>query len=215
MANESQKGSIPGRFGSIKVAITMSGILVVLVVVAGLLYAMHPDWHSTMDFFGVGFGMAAAVLSAYYVGKGLQISIQQRDEAVTDARISRAFVYIDAWDQPNLSKTRHVVREFVDGLEVNKTPPDQVAEKLRGDKAMMSAVLDILNFFEGFALAVNLHNADEESLRRCFRGLLLEYYSNFEGFIKALRSASNRPMLFKELEDLAKYWTSNPTSQST
>jgi uncharacterized membrane protein len=198
--------SRPGHFGDIKFPVTASVLLSLVVILAAWIYATHPEWHPTMEFLSLGFVMIATVLSAYYIGQELQITINQRAEALRSERISRSFVYIDAWDHPYLSKTKQIVRDLIKSMHSGKNDAQWIIDEIEKEKDKESSVWDILNFFEGFSLAINQGIADDETLRRCFRGTLIDNYLTFEGLIKQKRAVRNRPQLYAELEVVAKAW---------
>jgi len=204
----------PRRLADVRFSIGWSGILAIVVVIGAWVYADHQVWRPTMNFLGVGFAMAAAVLSAKYVGHGLKITVQQREEALRNEKIARAFVYVDAWDEPSLSTTRQTVRGFFEAMRTNNTDQNKIKEEIKGDEKKEAAVLDVLNFLEGFCLASNQGVANDETLRRCFMSIVSSYYLAFEVFIKAKRAESNRPHLYSELETTVKRWSANPISPS-
>ena len=63
-----------------------------------------------------------------------------------------------------------------------------------------------LTFFEGMALAANQGNADDETLRKCFRGILLSYYLGLDGWIHKMQAVTNRPGLYAQIETLSNRW---------
>lgn len=197
----------PGRFGTIPFPLTASSILALFVIVAAWIYSTHPPWRPAMDFLGVGFAMAATVLSAYYIGLGLRITIEQRTEALRSDSIARAFVYVDGWDQQAMSQTRQTVRDLVESVRINKNNPQKITEELAVDKVKATAVWDVLNFFEGLSLASNRQVADDETLRRCFGDMVVTTYLTFEIFIKEKRAETSRPQLYAELEKVVKCWS--------
>lgn len=204
----------PRKLADIRFSIGWSSVLVIVVSLSGWVYADHQAWRSTMNFLGVGFAMAAAVLSAAYVGRGLKITVDQREESLRSEKIARAFIYVDAWDHPSLSRTKHIVRSLVDAIGTNKTNAQKIKEDLDADKEMETAVLDVLNFVEGFCLASNRGVADDETLRLCFKYILASYWFTFETFINARRAEKNRPHLYAELEAVVRRWNANPTYPS-
>lgn len=200
----------PRKLANIRFSIGWSGIAAVVVVVAAWIYTDHPGWHPTMNFLGVAFAMVAAVLSAMYVGHGLKITVDQREEALRNDRIARAFVYVDAWDDPSRSATKQLVRSLVDDMVTNKSNPQKIKEQIDADKSLETAVLEVLNFLEGFCLASNRGVADDETLRLCFKYIVASDYSTFEALIKARRAEKNRPHLYSELEAVVTRWNANP-----
>lgn len=202
----------PTRLANIRFSFGWSGILAAAVIIGAWIYAEHAPWRPVMNFLGVGFAMAAAVLSAEYVGQGLKITVEQREEALKNEKIARAFVYVDAWDEPSLSTTRQTVRAFVETMRTNNHDQHSIKEEIEKDEKTEAAVLDVLNFLEGFCLASNQGVADDETLRRCFMSILSSYYLAFEVFLKAKRAEANRPHLYAELEVTVKRWSANPIS---
>lgn len=208
------KSGDPRKLANVRFSIGWSGVLAVIVLASAWVYADHEVWRPTMNFLGVGFAMAAAVLSANYVGHGLRITVQQREETLRIDKIARAFVYVDAWDDPSLSRTRQTVRAFVEAMRISDYDQHGIKQEIEKDEKCEAAVLDVLNFLEGFCLASNQGVADDETLRRCFMSIMSSYYLAFEIFIKAKRAEANRPLLYAELEVTMRRWSANPISPS-
>ena len=67
-------------------------------------------------------------------------------------------------------------------------------------------VLDVLNYFEEAAVAVNLGVADEQTVRRHQESLALEYWTIFESWVTAYRDEKKSPSRYVEFETVVNRW---------
>ena len=194
-----------GQVGVVKFPVELSTILAGLVLISGAIFWYCPKWRDELTFFGTGFAMAAGVLAAYYIGRTLQITVVQREESLKAVRIEKAFSYIQRWNAaPFLERQQwRVVLDKIHGMT-----PAQVADLFNKDRADRAVVVDVLNFFEEVALAVNEGLADEETLLKFFRDMLEGYYHQSAEWINRLRTDDTRPRpkVYIEFETLIKRW---------
>ncbi len=194
---------VPGYLGRITVRVTVSLVALVIVLSATYLNYRFPSLREHMRFFGGALGIAAGVLAAYYGTKSLETTIGQRAEAQRAQNISRAFVYVDGWDKPDFSETRKRARGIADSVKAMS--PEEVI-RFMADQDKEAVMLDVFNFFEGMALAANSGIADGETLARCFRGVLLDYWLHFEPWIKNFRARTKQSLLYDEIQTLTTAW---------
>ena len=188
-------------------------ISLAIVALATLSYEVYPSFRDTLTFSFVALGITAGVLSAYYISRNLATTISQRNQGIQQrteelhaAKVSKAFEYIDSWNHPDFHPLKEKWHEIMKSV---KAQPQEKVEETLEDYAKREVVIDVLNFFEGMALAISKGIADDETLRRQFRGSLLEYYLTFEEWIKKYRRDRNRPAGIKELEHLLSRWTTD------
>jgi len=193
----------PGRLGEIHFPLRLSVLLTVLVIVASGLYWHYPAWRETMVFLGASFAMVAAVLSAYYISDGLRITIEQRDEAIRDARVARAFDLISRWNDADLAEPKHQFREIVDRDDAHD------AEKLDAhldQNNQRKILIEMMNFFEHMALAANGGFADDDTLKAYYKSSITKYHSKLKAWIEKHRRRKNQPTMFVEIETMVERW---------
>jgi hypothetical protein len=196
----------PSTLGTIKFPVLTSGLLLIGVVIFTAVFHCKKEWRDTMTF-GIAAGaLATGALGAYYVGRALLQTIQQRSESITDQKIARAFEFHRRWNDPALAQIKANFRELIDSGKAHM--PDHVEELIAADKAKKTAVVEVLNFFEELAIAVHTGVADGDTLYRGFRGPLREYHATLEPWIKQHRSSKKRPTMWIELEKLLEKWAS-------
>src|SRR5580704_15006398 len=87
-----------GQIVEVKFPVGISLILFFAVCLGVLIFWYYPKLRDELTFFGVAFGKAGGVVAAYYIGRTLQITVEQRDEALDAERINKAFTYIHRWN---------------------------------------------------------------------------------------------------------------------
>jgi hypothetical protein len=199
-----------GDIGEVRFPIKASVALALLVIAASIVFWEVPAWRDTLIFVGAGFAMAATVLSAYYIGKGLDVSIEQRNAAATADRIARGFRFLERWNDPSNGEARAHWRQIVEELRGQNV--DKIEEML-SEKAKKAVVVDVFNFFEEMALAANDGLADDATLMGLFHTLMNEYHGIFEGWIKRHRAVKNRPRACIEFDKMLERWNKQPRGQ--
>ena len=129
----SKESKLPGQPGKLRLPLEISlpvalGILVVLLTV---MYAFNKDWRPTITFFGTATAVAAGISSAYYVAlkvratvEQLRITVEQRDRAIKDQKVSLALDFLRRWNDPNFATLRAEWRKLL--REVDGKTPDEI-----------------------------------------------------------------------------------------
>jgi len=147
------------------------------------------------------------LMGAIYLARGLILTAQQREDAIRQKKAENAWRYLERWNNPQY---HYVKMAGVKVIKMNETEKaETVTVKINEDGTFRSNVTDLLNFFEEMAIAINMGVADEDTLKRSFRGLLHLYCMALEDFIKQRRSKFNNPRIFLEIENLYTRWSSN------
>lgn len=198
----------PGQLLKLKfnITITISIALTIAVAILTYLYVTRPSWHSALEFSGAAVGVAAGMLSAYYIGRGLKITIEQRDTALKDEKISRAFVYLQRWNEPSFAAVRSQWRELVDEIEGKSDPEICAILKISHPKRTTTA--DVLNFFEEVSYAARSGVADVETLRFLLRSVVERYFSAIWPWVEHRRTTRHQPTLYEHFEWLREQWKS-------
>jgi hypothetical protein len=195
-----------GQITEIKFPIGVSLILSLLVCLAGLIFWFYPHLRDILTFLGSAFAMAAAVVAAYYIGKTLQITVGQRDEALTADKVNKAFSFIHRWNSAPFEE-RKQLGMLLEKLKL-KSGADIAASLSADARSDRSLVVAVLNFFEEMCLAINEGLADEATLRKFFRDMLESYYGLFATWIQEQRSDNShpRPRAYVQIEQVVKRW---------
>lgn len=204
MYDKQEKQLSPGGILTLKIPVTASVILTIAVVVLTYLYATRESWRSTITFFGAAAGIAAGILSAFYVGRGLRITIEQRDKALKDDKISRAFVLAQRWNEPNLARVREDWRALLE--EIDEKNEHEVCEILHGDHHKKAIAADVMNFFEEVGYAVRSGVADIETLKNTHRSIVVHYYSTISPWINKIRRDEHQQTAYEHFEWLRDQW---------
>jgi Domain of unknown function (DUF4760) len=193
-----------GQLGKVEFPIGISSALTVLVIAAGLIFWYFPRLHDILTFLGTGFAMAAGVIAAYYIGKTLQITVNQRDEGLNADKVNKAFSFIQRWNTAPLEERKQWWK-LLQSMR-SKTSPEIDDLLKEGENRTM--VVEVLNFLEEMSLAINEGLADEATLIKFFRTILEGYYSLLADWINKQRTDRThaRPRVFVQFEEVAKRW---------
>jgi len=194
----------PGQILKVQIPITVSVIVVLGVIVMTWLYAHKPNSRPTIAFLGAGMGVAAGVVSAFYVGKALKITIEQRARDLTDQKIARAFAFLERWNDPNFATLRSEWRKVLDEFEGRGS--DALCAELQKSHERRTVVVDVLNFFEELSYAGQSGVADLSTLKALFRTILERYFSALKPWIEKHRNDKHQPTAYEHFEWLRDQW---------
>lgn len=197
------KSSPPGQIMKVQIPVSISLLLVLTVIVLTALLAYKSEWKLEIEFFGAAMGVAAGILSAYYIGRGLKVTIEQRDRALIDDKIARAFTLAQRWNEPNLARVREDWRKLV--AEVDEKAAHEVCLVLQ-DHHNKTIAADVLNFFEELSYAARSGVADMETLKQIHRSIVVRYYSAMMPWIEKIRRDGPQPTAYEHLEWLRNQW---------
>ncbi|PYU48167.1 MAG: hypothetical protein DMG48_21220 [Acidobacteria bacterium] len=198
MTERKQRGEQPGQILKVQVPVTASLLLLLAVTALTLLYVFEQNWRHEIEFFGISTGVAAGLLSAFYVGQALKITIEQRDRALTDDKIARAFSFALRWNDPNFAQLRADWRAVLDELDA-KTD-DEICDFIRGEHKNKTVVADVLNFFEEMSYAAKSGVADTLTLRNIFRSIGVRYYTSLSPWIDRYRKDKHQPTAYEHFQ---------------
>ena len=196
-----------GDIGEVRFPIKASFLLALLVTLAGVIFWKFPQFRDILIFVGSALVMAATVLSAYYIGKGLDVTIEQRNASAKAERVARAFRFMERWNDPLRGQARAQWREIIEELRGQNV--DKVGELLTDGKKK-AVVVDMLNFLEEMALASNEGLVDDTTLMGLFHTLMNEYHGILEEWIKRHRAVKNRPKACVEFDVMLRRWNEKP-----
>jgi len=133
-------------------------------------------------------------------------NVDQRISAAKTARVGAAIDLFHRWNDPKFLQCKLVGAEIRKKFrEENCVSVDARLAFLREDPTRRGNLIDILNRLEALSIALDNNVVDEETCKRFFRTIVLEYWSLCEDVVKKMRAEAG-PRLFKELEALYERW---------
>jgi len=194
----------PGTIIDVKFPVTWSLVLIGAVIVSTVIFGVVPDTSQVLVVFAVSSsGIAAAILAAIYVGKGLRSTVLQRNESRAELRVSEAMQFAARWNDPRMAEIRKSWAKIVTDMPDKSN--DELRGVLRGDEGLRLAAVSVLNFFEEVAIARSKQIADDEVLRRFFRSILLSGFKRLGSFIETRRQDSSLTV-WKDAEEMYDDW---------
>src|SRR5262245_1304316 len=82
-----------------------------VVVITILFFRGDQNTRDTLNFFVLAGALAVGTLSAYYVWKGLRVSIEQRAILRRERQIQLSLHFVARWNDGGFASTRHTWRE--------------------------------------------------------------------------------------------------------
>ncbi len=204
MLGREKKAKSPGEIFKLEFPVTVSVLLLIAIVGLTACFVWLPAWRPQVEFFGISAGVAAGILSAFYVGRGLQITIEQRDRALNDDKISRAFAFAHRWNDPTFAELREDWRALL--KEIDGNGEAEICRILDGDHHKQTVAADVLNFFEEVSYAARTGVADMETLRQIQHSVVVHYFSTISPWIEKRRRDKKQQTAFEHLEWLANQW---------
>lgn len=195
------------HLGEVKFPVRASWIAIAVVV--GLSIAFYWESRSvkeTIVFLAAASAAAGAILAAFYSARGLGITAaiaaraaSAEDDQQAYAARMRSMGYGERWNDPSMFHVRDVVRELFDRAQDAQRFKEHVTEK-------KTNVTHFLNFLEEIAIAVNTGDSDETTLKRMFRGVVIDAWTKLGPWIEEQRRERNRPRGWIEMQELARRW---------
>lgn len=126
---------------------------------------------------------------------------------VLRSKISYAFQVSSLWFKPDMAShvelSRKFLREHKEKLEDHK-PIAEFINELEGNIEARRAVICVLNYFENIALLIKNDLVDEESIKKCFKTLFVDYLKTLKKYIDEIQKESKRFLM--NYEEIAKKW---------
>lgn len=197
-------------FGSREVTLRLSVNWFSCIVGAAILliaaYAYVSEQHRPIvQFAGVVLGGTAALLA-------FANTLDTRSEQLRQAEVLRqaqkkqlAFDFIHRWNDPQFFHTRKNAGAAL--IEFKNIPEEHKKTFLTAERDKVVNSIDMLNFLETISLAIHQDMADEETLRRFFRSIVIGLWQNGSNFIEARRAERSTPRLFIETQRLFDQWS--------
>ena len=142
-------------------------------------------------------GATAGLLLVLYTAENIRNS--NRDKA--SAAASR---FVQRWNDPEFFALKKAWRAISDELE--GLTPEGRFNCLNDNAEKRVTAVEVFNFFEEMAIAVNMEFADEEIIERFFRDILLKYFDHYQYWIEQHRAARKFPSFCSELAEVVRKW---------
>jgi len=186
----------------LKLEFSVNWLVCIIILAVGLItaYILCPAWNDQLKFSAAVIAGAAAMIAAAN-------ALDARQAGVDQAKKSTSLDFVHRWNDPLFFHAKKNGREIILHLKTLRTPADQKAY-LEEDPTRLANILDVLNFFEAMGVAIQTDIADEETARRFFRSVAVEYWHSTADFIQARRADKQNMRLGQELEWLFKQWKS-------
>lgn len=143
------------------------------------------------------FGILFSVLLTSFNSLEATANVQER---IKFDRVENAFAYMHRWDTDPLKGARDFTRTI--RQEQDSLSPQQLRERISGDKDLERSVIVMFNFFEELELSIRANRVDAGVLLAAFRNVYMDIYERFRPWIDTL----NEPTVERHLRDLSKRW---------
>ena len=187
----------------IKLHLTFVWVCLAAIIVGILIYKFayaSPENRAVYVFIASALGLFTGAIT-------LLVRLYQRERQLEQARRTTAFDFALRWTAPKFYDTRRKGREIYKELKntPNKSDKQQLDELCQDDEKW-SNFIGVINFFEILGLAVHDKQADEETAKNFFRGIIVGYWNVFGPVIKARRAEQDNARLFHWFETLHDKW---------
>lgn len=126
-------------------------------------------------------------------------------QSAKEARVAASLDFIYRWIHPHFFHCKKNGRETLRYFKEHQSPEAQAAY-LKEDPTRHANLIDVLNTFEALSIAIEMQAADEETARRFFRSVVLEYWHLSEDMLKRSRAEHGNARLYREFEALYQRW---------
>lgn len=184
----------------INLKLKVNWLILILLIAAGLIgaYYSYPAQRQSLIFVASVLAGAAALIAAVN-------ALDSRYAQLKQARSTSALDFINRWNDPQFFHAKKNGREICKALKEQKTVEDQKAY-LEEDPAHQANLFDVVNVFECLSIAIQSQIADEDTAKRFFRSIVIEYWHASEEYTKKRRAERGNPRLLQEFEWLFSRW---------
>lgn len=174
--------------------------LVIALIAVGLAYFYFRANTSDRQVIAYGSSLFGAMIAL----SGLLYTAQNIRDANEEKRSIAAARFVERWNAPQFFEVKSRWRQLQEEMEV--LSPEQRANTLDKDLAKRTTVVEMFNFMEEMAVAINTESVDGELLRRFFKTIITRYYEDYEVWIRHHRQHRRAPRFCCELEIVAPKW---------
>ena len=188
---------------NIRIPITVAILVVCLPAIAVILYFVFPSWKDDITFVSSIVVATGAVVSAFYIGRGLVYNSQSQLQ-------TRTLSFPARWNDPGFFHVKQSIHELRKALYEDSTIKNdndrrnKLQELIDADVKVKLNLTDVFNFFEEMSVCVDRGIVDTELLRRFFRSILVAYYEAFEFWLVDRQRGSS--LIFSNIGRLYTRW---------
>jgi hypothetical protein len=146
----------------------------------------------------------SSLFGAMIALSGLLYTAQNLRDANEEKRSIAAARFVERWNAPEFFEVKSKWRKLQEEMET--LSPEQRANALDQNLEKRTTVVEMFNFMEEMAVAINTSSVDEELLRRFFKTIVTRYYEDYETWIRHHREHRRAPRFCCELEIVAPKW---------
>lgn len=193
---------------SLKIPVNWLWGIVTLAIVLIVAFVLVPAAVRPMLVFGAAVLAGAATLTTAVNNVDQRAAqAEKASEAAKDVRVAAALEFFYRWIHPHFYHCKKNGREILKYFKDNPSI-DVQTQYLKEDPSKYGNLIDVLNTFEALAIAIDMKAVDDETAKRFFRSIVLEYWHLSEGVLKKSRAEHNNARLYKEFESLYDRWKS-------
>lgn len=188
---------------NVSVTIRVQWLLLLLLLPVAMIVAyplVSPASQQALVFAAGIVGGTAALIAA-------ASAIEIRSARLQQSQVAEALAFIKLWLDPQFFHAKTNGREILKEIKAQHGNVPKQKELLDANPQKYSNLTDILNFFEALSVAIQVEAADNDTARRFFRSLLMEYWHVMREFIEARRADRQNDRLLRELQWLFSDWT--------
>ena len=130
----------------------------------------------------------SSLFGAMIALSGLLYTAQNIRDANEEKRSIAAARFVERWNAPQFFDVKSTWRQLQE--EMDQMTPEQRSNALDQNLEKRTTVVEMFNFMEEMAVAINTSWVDEELLRRFFKTIVTRYYDDYEYWIRHAPTAS-------------------------
>jgi len=190
----------PGNLLSIKITIPLWFILALCCIALVIAHLLYYNQRDNIKFCASILAGAAAIYSAYYVGKGIRLSlIQDKRKAsfnLLDRLNSKEFVEVSNFVDTKLNNTKSISDIKLFNMIIK-------------DKELSDSVKYVLSVLEDMSIAIQHDYVDESILHQSMVLIVERNYNALRGYIDHKREITGKTQYYSEFQKLYNAWNSN------
>jgi hypothetical protein len=139
----------------------------------------------------------------FFTVAGILLAVENLRRSAMSARVLVSLRLLERWNDPNLETHLWTRWRTLRGELKDKQDIELVNCIANGNR---ETVLDVLNFMEEIAAAINSKAADDQQIWRAVGTIMMEYFSVLSPWITDCRVKRNQPDLWVEFQTLVNHW---------
>lgn len=188
------------------IQVTVRHMVLYAIAIAGIAAALafgfsraDSDVRSVIAYGSSLFGAMVALLTLLYTAQNIK---QANDEK----RSAAAAKFAERWNSPSYLDLKKQWRNLNEEMKMKKLTPEGRSTCLMNDVDKRMIVVEVLNFFEEMAVAVNTNALDAELLKRFFQTVVLRAWDRYGYWVAQYREGDGGRRIYTDLEELVSTW---------